>query len=81
DMVLTLVVFSGLGWLVDRWIGLFPVFTISMLVLAAIGVFTKMKYAYDLRMTALEAERSARAAARRSSTVHASERGRLEDVG
>lgn len=81
DMALTLLVFTGLGWLLDRWLGLFPVFTITFLALAAIGVFTKVKYAYDTRMAALEAERRAGAASRRVSTEPVVEHGRLEDVG
>jgi hypothetical protein len=81
DMALTLLVFTGLGWLLDSRLGLFPVFTIAFLVLAAVGVFTKVKYAYDTRMATLEAERRAGAASRRSTTEPATEHGRLEDVG
>ncbi len=59
EMALTLVLFTGVGWLIDRWIGVFPVFTIVFLVLAAVGVFTKVRYTYELTMQRLEAERAA----------------------
>ena len=81
DLALTLVVFTGLGWLLDRWLGLFPLFTISMLVLASIGLFTKTKYAYDTRMATLEAERRAGAASRRTPAAPSAEPARTEDHG
>jgi F0F1-type ATP synthase assembly protein I len=74
EMALTLVLFTGAGWLLDRWLGIFPVLTIVFLVLAAVGVFTKVRYAYELTMRRLEAERSAAHEAR------ADARQRLEDV-
>ncbi|HEY5664013.1 MAG TPA: AtpZ/AtpI family protein [Ilumatobacter sp.] len=60
DLALTVLVFLGLGWLLDRWLGLFPLFTISLVVLAATGAFVRMKYVYDATMERLEADRSAR---------------------
>lgn len=86
DMALTIVVFAGLGWLVDRWLGVFPLFTIVLLALGAIGLFAKVKYAYDLRMDELESERRAATAARPASpspTVLDDAVGpaSLEDVG
>jgi ABC-type protease/lipase transport system fused ATPase/permease subunit len=64
DMALTLILFTGLGWLVDTWLGLFPVFTIALLVVAAVGTFAKVRYAYDATMERLEAERAAARQAR-----------------
>lgn len=58
DVVLTMVVFLGLGWLLDRWLGLFPVLTISLVLFAAIGSFVRMKYVYDAAMERHEAERA-----------------------
>lgn len=60
DMALTLAVFVVLGTLVDNWLGLFPVFTISFIVFASVGSFIRMKYAYDAEMERHEAERLAR---------------------
>lgn len=64
DVALTLLVFLVIGWALDQWLGLFPLFTISLVVFAAVGTFIRMKYVYDARMEQLEAERAARSAAR-----------------
>ncbi len=60
DLALTLLVFLGLGALIDRWLGLFPLFTIVLVLFAAIGSFVRMKFVYDATMERHEAERSAR---------------------
>ncbi|MEJ7799031.1 MAG: AtpZ/AtpI family protein [Ilumatobacter sp.] len=60
DVALTLLVFLGLGALIDRWLGIFPVFTIALMLFAAIGSFIRMKYVYDAAMERHEAERMAR---------------------
>ncbi len=60
DVALTLAAFLGLGWLIDRWLGVFPLATITLVVFAAVGTFIRMKYTYDARMERLEAERMAR---------------------
>jgi F0F1-type ATP synthase assembly protein I len=57
DVALTLAVFLGLGWLLDRWLGTAPVFMIVLTVLAAVGQFLRMKYVYDAQMERLEAQR------------------------
>ncbi len=59
ELALTLAVFLGLGWLLDSWIGIFPVLTIALVVFAAIGTGVKMWITYDARMKRLEAERLA----------------------
>lgn len=59
ELALTLAVFLGLGWLLDSWIGIFPVLTIALVVFAAIGTGVKMWIGYDARMRRLEAERLA----------------------
>ena len=60
DLALTLLVFLGLGALIDRWLGIFPVFTIVLTLFAAIGSFIRMKFVYDATMERHEAERRAR---------------------
>ena len=59
DIALTMLVFLGLGWLLDAWLGIFPVFTITLVVFAALGTFVRLKYVYDATMERLEAERAA----------------------
>lgn len=59
DVALTLLVFLGIGWAIDAWLGIFPAFTIGLVVFAAIGTFVRLKYTYDATMERLEAERLA----------------------
>jgi F0F1-type ATP synthase assembly protein I len=58
DLALTVLVFLVLGYVLDSWLGLFPVFTISLVLFSAIGSFIRMKYVYDATMERLEAERA-----------------------
>ena len=57
ESVGTIVVFLGLGWLIDRWLGTQPVFMIVLVVLAIVGLGAKIYGAYTVRMKALEQER------------------------
>jgi hypothetical protein len=66
DIALTLVVFLGLGYMLDRWLGLFPLFTISLVVIAAVGAFVRLRYVYEATMARHEAERLAARNARRA---------------
>jgi F0F1-type ATP synthase assembly protein I len=52
-----LVIFSGLGWLVDRWLGSTPWFTIGLFVLGAVGLFYRFKAEYSIRIDELARER------------------------
>lgn len=56
DVALTLLVFLGIGWAIDTWLGIFPVFTIGLVVFSAVGMFLRLKYTYDATMERLEAE-------------------------
>jgi len=58
-MALTMLVFLGLGALIDSWLGIFPVFTIVLVLFAAIGTFVRMKFVYDATMERHEAVRLA----------------------
>lgn len=60
DIALTLLAFLGIGWAIDAWLGLFPVFTVGLVVFAAVGTFLRLKYTYDATMERLESERLAR---------------------
>ena len=57
EAVFALVLFLGLGVVIDRWLGTAPLFTIAMMLLGAVGVFLRFKYAYIARMDRLEADR------------------------
>jgi len=59
DLALTIGAFAVLGILLDRWLGTTPVCTIVGILIASIGQFVRMKYAYDATMERLEAERRA----------------------
>ncbi len=61
DVALTVAVFFGLGYLLDRWLGTAPWFMIGFVVLAGVGFFAKYKYRYELEMERHAAERAARA--------------------
>lgn len=69
DIALVTLVFVGLGWLLDNWLGTDPVFMVVLVVVALVGQFVKMWYAYDGQMRQLEQERrdASSAAAVRSS--------------
>jgi F0F1-type ATP synthase assembly protein I len=50
------VLFAGAGWLLDRWLGTLPVFTIVLTILALVGHFARSWYAYDAQMRRHEDE-------------------------
>jgi F0F1-type ATP synthase assembly protein I len=68
DLALVTLVFTGIGYGIDSWLGTRPVFTIGLLVLAVIGQFVSMRYKYEAAMQQHEAARreAAAAAPRRS---------------
>jgi F0F1-type ATP synthase assembly protein I len=55
ELVVTPGVAAGIGYLIDRWLGIFPALTIVFLVLAVAGTFVKLLYVYDAKMRALDA--------------------------
>lgn len=64
DLALVVLVFLGIGYLVDRWLGTQPLFMIALMLLAVVGQFVSMRYRYEERMQQLEAERRALTEAR-----------------
>ena len=62
DAVIVVVLFLGLGYLIDRLAGTMPVFMITMTVLGCVGLFAKFKYRYEAKMDQHEAERLAKLA-------------------
>jgi ABC-type protease/lipase transport system fused ATPase/permease subunit len=69
DLALTLLLFLGIGYALDQWLGLFPVCTIALVLVSSVGMFARMKYSYDASMERLEAQRRL---ARQSTPRHAS---------
>ena len=63
DAAFVVVLFFGLGFLLDRLLGTTPLFMIVMTILGAVGVFVRFWYRYDARMAQHEAERAAKSAA------------------
>lgn len=60
DIALTVAVFFGIGFALDRWLETTPLFMIVLTVLALVGFFVSMKYRYDAAMTELEAARASK---------------------
>jgi F0F1-type ATP synthase assembly protein I len=56
EFAITIVIFGGLGWLLDRWFGTAPICLIVLTILAFVGNFARMWYSYDAAMTKLEAD-------------------------
>jgi len=63
DFALVTLVFLGIGWALDRWLGTQPLFMIGLVVFAMVGQFVRMWFDYDAAMTKLEDERRAGASA------------------
>jgi F0F1-type ATP synthase assembly protein I len=59
DAVMTIVVFFGIGFLLDRWLGTTPWLSLVFVVLGAIGVFYRLKAAYLAKMDAPADQQSA----------------------
>ncbi len=50
DLALTPAIIGGIGYLLDRWLGLVPVFTIVFFLIAMVGLIARMWYGYDAAM-------------------------------
>ncbi len=50
ELALTPAIIGGLGYLLDLWLGLLPVFTIVFFLIAMVGLIARMWYGYDARM-------------------------------
>lgn len=51
EIAITPLIFGGLGYLLDSWLGTAPVIMISLGLFAITGVFVKMWFLYDQQMT------------------------------
>lgn len=59
EFAILVLMFLGIGYLVDRLFGTKPVFMIVFVVIALIGQFASMWYSYDARMRQHEDDRRA----------------------
>ncbi len=50
ELALTLAAMTGIGWLLDRWAGTAPIFTLVLGVVGFVGVGIKLWIGYDLEM-------------------------------
>lgn len=64
DFALVVLVFLGIGYGLDRWLGTRPGFMIGLVIFAVVGQFIKMFYDYKAAMEAHEAERAHKAQSR-----------------
>ncbi|MFI5041365.1 MAG: AtpZ/AtpI family protein [Acidimicrobiales bacterium] len=55
EFTVTLVVFAGIGYGLDRILGLVPVFTIAFFALGVVGLAARSYYEYQAKMQAIEA--------------------------
>ena len=55
ELALTPAIIGGFGYLLDRWLGLLPVFTIVFFLIGMGGVIARVWYGYDARMREHEA--------------------------
>ena len=50
------VIFGGLGWLLDRWLGIAPILTVVLAVVGVVAAFIRTWYRYDAEMKAKESD-------------------------
>ena len=56
-----LLIFLGLGWLLDRWLGTAPIFMVALTIFCVVGKSILLAATYNEKMKRLEAERGERA--------------------
>lgn len=54
ELAVTPLVFGGLGWLVDGWLGTGPWLTLGFAAFALVGTIAKLWFTYDAEMRELE---------------------------
>jgi Putative F0F1-ATPase subunit Ca2+/Mg2+ transporter len=50
ELALTPALFGGIGFAIDRWLGIFPLFTLVLGLFSLVGMFVRAWYDYDARM-------------------------------
>lgn len=66
DFALVVLVFLGIGYALDRWLGTRPWCMIGLVVFSVVGQFVKMYYDYSAAMEQHEADRVQATQARRA---------------
>lgn len=59
EFALAVLIFLGLGYLMDHWLGTEPVFMIIMFFVGVIGQFATLWYRYEASMKVLDEQRAA----------------------
>lgn len=54
ELAVTPTLFGAMGYGIDRWLGIVPVFTIVLALMALIGLLLRTWYGYVYRMEAIE---------------------------
>ena len=57
ELALTPALFGGLGWLLDGWLGLAPLFTIVLFLFGVAGTSYMAWFRYDAEMRRVEADK------------------------
>ena len=55
ELVVTPLVFGGIGWLIDRVAGTSPFFVVALGLFGVVGTFVRLWYGYDAEMRSHEA--------------------------
>ncbi len=55
ELAFTPAIFGAIGYAIDRWLGVVPVFTTVLVLLTLVGLLLRVWYGYVYRMQALEA--------------------------
>ena len=56
ELAVTPTIFGIIGYMLDRWLGIVPVLTIVLGLVAMVGMFVRMWYGYDLQMREQESK-------------------------
>jgi len=81
DFAFVTVLFLGIGFMVDRWLGTTPVFMIALVMIALVGQFARIWFGYDASMRRLEAEHAANTHGRTTQGARTVEPAAGEGVG
>lgn len=60
EFAVVALLFLGLGWLIDSWLGTDPVFMVILVVVGLVGQGARLWYKYDAEMKVHEADLAAR---------------------
>lgn len=81
EFALAILLFLGLGYLMDSWLGTQPLFMIVMFLVAVVGQFAAMWYRYDASMAVHDAQRSASIHQRQTTTISTSSDNLTSETG